>query len=201
MTKNQKANLALGTIVVTICLFAALYLWPSFEGPMNVSPPTEPGTQAHTPSSSRSGEPAHTFDELLDAIEWVESKGDANAVGDGGDAVGAYQIHKIYVDDVNRIVKNQYKDRHEIAPQYTYEDRLDKTKSREMVKRYFWNYAPDHRQSQLTDGGIYIDDSDHTDMYYFGTCARIHNRGPQGHKKESTKAYWLKVKSRMESVK
>ncbi len=177
MTKNQKANLALGTIVVTICLFAALYLWPSFEGPMNVSPPTEPETQAHTPSSSRSGEPAHTFDNLLDAIEWVESRGDPWAVGDNGNAVGAYQIHKIYVDDVNRIQKSYN------TPmlmrrdgQFTYRDRENKQRSREMVTIYLNHY-----------GGT------------FEEMARKQNGGPQGHKKESTKAYWLKVKARMEA--
>ena len=66
-----------------------------------------------TPSVQQS-----SFEDLLDAIEWVESKGDANAKGDPimrttgfpkyeewteYRAVGSFQIWKIYVDDVNRI--------------------------------------------------------------------------------------------------
>ena len=63
------------------------------------------------PAESTRKQPAppvvrHTFDDLLDAIEWVESKGDANAIGDGGE-LGPYQLKKIYVDDVNRIRKMQ----------------------------------------------------------------------------------------------
>jgi len=114
---------------------------------------------------------AHTFDDLLDAIEWVESKGDPWSVGDGGDAVGAYQIHKIYIDDVNRLAKSR-------IGYFEYSDRSDKDKSREMVKIYLKHY-----------GGTLEE------------MARKHNGGPQGHKKESTKPYWLKVKARMESAK
>ena len=64
-----------------------------------------------------------TFDDLLDAIEWVESKGDANAVGE------------------------------------------------------------------------------HESFEGFEVAARTHNGGPKGYKKESTKAYWIKVKERLETQK
>ena len=73
---------------------------------------------------------APTFENLLDAIEQVESGG-KNAVGDGGKAFGAYQIHKIYVDDVNRISKKNY----------SYADRNCKKKSREMVTIYLKHYG------------------------------------------------------------
>ena len=106
-----------------------------------------------------------TFDDLLDAIEWVESKGNSNAVGDGGDAIGAYQIHKVYVRDCNRICGRET---------YTYEDRYNKSVSRIMVSGWLQHY-----------GGT------------FEEMARKHNGGPQGHKKESTKAYWEKVKDRL----
>ena len=59
----------------------------------------DPRQSAESANSLQTGTTARfTFDDLLDAIEWVESKGDPAAIGDGGDAVGAYQIHKIYVD-------------------------------------------------------------------------------------------------------
>ena len=58
----------------------------------------------------------YTFEQLLDAIAKVESGGMYDdAVGDNGDAIGSFQIHKVYVDDVNRIIgKNRYsyRDRH-----------------------------------------------------------------------------------------
>jgi hypothetical protein len=125
---------------------------------------------------------APSFDDLLDAIEWVESKGDADAVGDNGRAVGAYQLHKIYVDEVNRLLGNET---------YSYEDRWDKAKSRQMTHIYLLYHAftAQTELRLLEYKGSFG---------RFEILARIHNGGPQGYKKESTKAYWLKVKERME---
>jgi len=109
-----------------------------------------------------------TFNDLLDAIEWVESGGDSNVVGDNGNAVGSFQIWKIYVRDVNRILGYD---------KYTYEDRWDKDKSREMVTVYLNNY-----------GGT------------FEEMARKHNGGPGGHKKEATKQYWIKVRNYLDNL-
>lgn len=111
-----------------------------------------------------------TFEDLLDAIEQVESGGDSNAVGDGGAAIGAYQIHKIYVDDVNRL----------FGETFTYEDRWNRLKSRWMTRWYIQYYAS-VTQPQ-------------SEIQYFEYAARIHNGGPNGWKKESTKPYWEKVK-------
>ncbi len=72
------------------------------------------------------------LDDLLDAIEWVESGGDANAVGDDGKAIGAYQIHKIYVRDANRILGQD---------KFAYADRWDKHKSREMTAIVIQHYG------------------------------------------------------------
>ncbi len=119
-----------------------------------------------------------SFDDLLDAIEWVESRGDANAIGDNGRAVGAYQIHKIFVDDLNRIYKLQHNDKYSSCLQWRYYHRENKVCSRIIARDYL--------------------------RYYGGTIedmARKFNGGPNGHKKESTKSYWLKVKARMEEVK
>lgn len=121
--------------------------------------------------SGTTGTEPHTLDDLLDAIEWVESKGDPFAIGDNGEAVGAYQIHKIYVDDVNRI--NRAKSKHKY--QYPYEARYSHHLSREMTSIYLNHY-----------GGS------------FEERARKHNGGPTGHLREETKSYWLKVKARME---
>ena len=181
-------------------------------------------------------EAAYTFDELLDAIEWVESRGDPNAKGDrlklsehtklemaeimtkgtlsgckiGGEyfikkvsedlfeqveyrAIGAYQITKIYVDDVNRILR---KWKAELGEQikksggkglggwfvpYTYDDRWDRNYSREMANIYLTYYTPGYE----------------SDADYWEKAARIHNGGPDGWKKESTSLYWEKIRARM----
>lgn len=138
-----------------------------------------------------------TFEDLLDAIEWVESEGDANAVGDNSCAVGSFQIHKIYVDDVNRIIcKHRMR-----IPTFAYEDRLDREKSRIMATIYldYW-------------GGTYID------YHKLEKLSRIHNAGPNGWRNDpewfvrnrgyslehardkiaNAKAYWEKVKARFE---
>lgn len=136
-----------------------------------------------------------TFDDLLDAIEWVESKGIATAVGDNGEAVGAYQIHKAYVDDVNRIQK-QWKSvsTGRSAKTFKYEDRLDSGLSRYMTEKYlsYWIRHADLLFDQDKYSAIDIDKLE--------AMARIHNGGPDGWKKESTKVYWKKIRARMESV-
>ena len=103
---------------------------------------------------------------LLDAIRQVESSGGKYTVGDGGKAVGAYQLHKIYVDDVNRIAKTKY----------TYIDRMNEAKSRQMVRLYLAHYGK----------GLTLLD-----------MARIHNGGPRGHKKDSTIGYAFKIERAM----
>lgn len=132
--------------------------------------------------------PAPTYTDLLDAIEWVESKGNSNAVGDNGKAVGAYQLHKIYVDDCNQILKIiDYPIRIGDTEHYymTYDDRWNATKSRAMAMVYLWYY------------GCAVWNWEDTKQTKMEVMARIHNGGPNGHKKESTKAYWLKVKDRL----
>ena len=131
------------------------------------------------------------LDDLLDAIEWVESRGNASAIGDNGRAVGAYQIHKIYVDDVNRILKGW---KQQIGDQikeaggkglggwfvpYTYDDRRNRILSRDMTRVYLTYYSPSNDNLEQ--------------------MARIHNGGPNGWEKDSTKPYWLKVKARLNS--
>ncbi len=155
---------------------------PPTEPVAEVAPTEAPVHSSSSPSSEAAGDmyAAFTFDDLLDAIEWVESKGDANAVGDDGDAVGAYQLHKIYVDDVNRIVDENI---------YCYEDRWDKKCSREMTGIYIRYYG----------FKFFGDPRDGNKGPPFEAMARIHNGGPKGYLKESTKAYWAKVKARMEA--
>jgi hypothetical protein len=112
--------------------------------------------------------------DLYEAIAYVESRGIDCAVGDNGKALGRYQLHKIYVDDVNRIAKTNY----------TYNDRLDTKKSLSMVKIYLNYYGK--RYTKIT-GKPATDE----------IKARIHNGGPDGFRKLSTIKYWNKVKEAM----
>jgi hypothetical protein len=105
----------------------------------------------------------YTFEDLLDAIAKIESNNNPDAIGDGGRAVGAFQIHEIYVNDVNRI--SDY-------PFYCYDDRYDYAKSREMVRIYLLHYGQNRSLFEM---------------------AQIHNGGPKGYAKKSTIAYAEKV--------
>ena len=64
-------------------------------------------------------------DKLLHALKMAESGCKSDAIGDSGKAVGILQLHKVYVDDANRIVG--YK-------KYSYNDRYDVCKSEEMTR-------------------------------------------------------------------
>lgn len=116
---------------------------------------------------------------LLNAIKNVESSGNSSAVGDNGKAVGAYQIHKVYVDDVNKILKNKgFKTR------FTYSDRFNAHKSRVMTCIYLNHYGKVYECKTGKKASLEV-------------LARIHNGGPNGYKKQATMKYWNKVKKRL----
>ena len=98
----------------------------------------------------------------------IEAGGDPAAIGDNGRAVGVYQIHKIYVDDVNRIFRKRV---------FTYSDRESPAQSQRMVTIYLQHYATDRRLGRAV---TVID------------LARIHNGGPNGWRKKATLAYGRK---------
>jgi len=136
----------------------------------------EPQVDKQIPSSVY-----YTLDDRLDAIEWVESRGDTNAVGSCGEA-GAYQLSKIYVDDVNRILGLW-----DLEMRFSYDDRWDRDKSRMMTK-IFTDYWVCHHIVNLIRVGVSSNEA----------AVRIHNGGPNGWQKDCTKAYWQKVKARLE---
>jgi hypothetical protein len=155
-------------------------------------------------AEEQSQTPEPTFDDLLDAICWVESGCNANTLGDSGRAVGAYQITKAYVDDVNRILGED---------RYKYADRWDAVKSREMVRRYTGFYYGHY----LINTGRFKTSGTATPAN-FEVMARIHNAGPDGWRDDpqwfvwnrgytlneaidkivNAKEFWYKVETRIE---
>ena len=107
-------------------------------------------------------------DRLMEAIRMVESSGDDSAVGDGGDAIGPFQIHHAY-----------WRDAVEFDPSIggVYQDCFDREYARKVVRAYMKRYAPRGASDE--------------------TMARIHNGGPRGHRKKSTLPYWEKVKRQL----
>lgn len=116
------------------------------------------------------------YEDVLRAIRIVESGEDPAAVGDGGRAIGVYQIWNVYWRD---------------AVEFSgiggvYGDCRDPAYADVIVRAYMDRYAVPRRL------GRYPTQED---------IARIHNGGPNGHRKEATLKYWQKVHTQMEKDK
>jgi hypothetical protein len=103
---------------------------------------------------------------LLAAIKQVESGGDANAIGDQGKALGAYQIWESYWRDAVVYVPS-------IGG--CYQDCKDPKYAEFVVRAYLARYAPKR-------GTVTLE-----------MLARIHNGGPRGYLKPATLKYWVKI--------
>lgn len=112
---------------------------------------------------------ANQIERLLDAIAQVESRSNHKAVGDGGRAIGTYQIHRRYWQDGTRI----------LGTNWPYADAADPAKARQVVRAYLLHYG---KNRGLLD------------------MARIHNGGPNGHRKQSTKDYARKIEAILEGM-
>jgi len=103
---------------------------------------------------------------LLAAIKQVESGGDANAIGDQGKALGAFQIWESYWRDGVAYVPS-------IGGGY--QDCKDSKYAEFVVRAYLARYAPKGKTVTLE------------------MLARIHNGGPRGYLKPATLKYWVKI--------
>jgi hypothetical protein len=99
---------------------------------------------------------------LLDAIAHVESHNEADAIGDGGRALGVYQIHRAYWTEGTRL----------LGVHWSYKQARDPAKAREVARAYLLHHG--RRRSPLE-------------------MARIHNGGPNGHKKQTTLRYARRI--------
>ena len=114
------------------------------------------------------------MNDVLAAIRIVESNNNPNAVGDSGNAIGVYQIWRVYHQDAVEFS--------EIGGEYR--DCFDPDYADKVVRAYMKRYATEKRLGrEVTQRDIAV----------------MHNGGPRavwakGKKKENLDRYWAKVK-------
>ena len=180
-------------VVISIAVIAVICFGIKFTPDKNFSA-KKPSSKEADGASDMSA-PVR-LDGLLDAMMMEESGGNANAIGPYGE-VGAFQIHKIYVDDVNRIYH-----RADCDWDWTYEHRRHRGSSRAIVKQYLRHYATAKRLGHeptledMTRIHVAGPDGWRNDPNWF-----VRNRGYTLEKAErkiaNAKTYWQKVKARL----
>lgn len=80
---------------------------------------------------------ARVWDKLADALSFVESRDDDRAYNASSGALGRWQMKKVYVDEVNRILRLKRKKK-----RYRYDDRTNPSKAREMFEIYQSHHNP-----------------------------------------------------------
>lgn len=94
----------------------------------------------------------------------------------GATSANVYQLRKIYVNDVNLILKSIYPTRFPYAWVETASQRIS-----EQMMYVYWNHWGSNYEEKTRKPVTYE------------VLARIHNGGPLGWKKPSTVAYWNRV--------
>ncbi len=118
-----------------------------------------------------------TWDDFVEAVIQVESRGNDLAYNERENAVGCLQIRPIMVKEVNRVLKTNKSNL-----TFTLNDRWDRQKSIDM-----FDIIADEIYCCV---GL-------SQMEFFEIVARKWNGGPSGHKKTSTIAYWNKIKKQL----
>ena len=111
---------------------------------------------------------------LLDAIRRVESRhlpDDRIPDGDDGLAIGPYQIHRVYWTDAHGFDPSLGGD---------YQDCRRRAYAERVVDAYMRRYAPEAWRAGAGE-----------------RIARVHNGGPNGHRKKATEGYWQRVRARL----
>lgn len=88
-----------------------------------------------------------SFDDVINAIMYIESKHNANAVSKDGKCVGIMQMQKVVVDDCNEYLRMKG-----VNKTYSYNDRLDKGKSIEMfflIQERYKNYKRNRSKTDV----------------------------------------------------
>jgi len=118
-----------------------------------------------------------TWDDFVEAVIQVESRGNDLAYNERENAVGCLQIRPIMVKEVNRVLKNNKSNL-----TFTLNDRWDRQKSIDM-----FDIIADEIYCCV---GL-------SQMEFFEIVARKWNGGPSGHKKTATIEYWNKIKKQL----
>lgn len=105
------------------------------------------------------------YNRLLRAVAQVESD-------DGATSANVYQLTQVWVDDISRIVGEEFTLEQLIKERYLAED---------LIIRYWKYYGAQYEARE----GVAPD---------YQVLARIHNGGPRGYAKAATRPYWEKVK-------
>jgi hypothetical protein len=98
------------------------------------------------------------MERLLDAIARIESHCDPNAVGDGGRALGAYQIHRVYWEAGTEL----------LGVDWPHRDAADPKKARCVVKAYLLHYGKGKsllEMARIHNGGPHGDKKEATLPY------------------------------------
>ena len=151
-----------------------LFLMPLFIG-NKTSPPYQPTKIDPNPIKVKTvklePKPIH---KLVNALIYVESKGNDSAIGDRHlkvPSVGVLQIRPVMVREANRILRIQGSNK-----QFTLKDRFNREKSIEIFMTWKNYHHPNSN---------------------FETIARNWNGGPKGYKSSKTVNYWNKVKNKL----
>ncbi|MFK7740147.1 MAG: hypothetical protein AB8H80_07465 [Planctomycetota bacterium] len=111
-------------------------------------------------------------EQVLAAIRWVESSDRDNVPdGDGGRAIGSYQIHRVYWLDAHA---------HDPSLGGDYQQCRQRRYAERVIDAYMRRYVPEAWQNGEGE-----------------TIARVHNGGPKGHERSSTDGYWQRVRARL----
>jgi len=106
--------------------------------------------------------------EFIMCLALIESACNPLAVGDNGDSLGMLQMQEAYVQDAAEYANTDW----------THKDALDEVTAIKIFRAYMGRYATPERLGRPVT---------------YQDIARIHNGGPNGYKKPSTKVYWNKV--------
>jgi len=101
--------------------------------------------------------------EMFEVIKHVETNNNPNIIGDNGKAYGIVQIHKICVDDVNRIY----------GTCYTHEDSFDEECAREI----FYLYLQYGKERYKRKYGVYPSEEVLVRMWNFGIYQKQYKNG------------------------
>lgn len=120
-----------------------------------------------------------TFNDFIEAVIYIESRGDSLAYNTKEKAVGVLQIRPIMLREVNRVLR-----KNNVPGKYVLQDRYSQEKSIEM----FNIMAEQVNQDKLSQ------------MQFFEIVARRWNGGRRGDKKKATIKYWERIKNQLNII-